>query len=86
MLKQLFSSILVIIALHWFAGESESNSLLVSLIVVAVIAGVLLIAAVILTIIVIKLRADNKRLYIYSFVSNTTLPNIRLWFYFDVVF
>jgi len=56
----------MIIALHVFAGESES--FLVPLIVVAVIAGVLFIVAVILMIIVIKQRADNKRLYIYSFV------------------
>jgi len=57
-------------ALHLFAGESES--FLVPLIVVAVIAGVLavllIVAVILLIIIVIKLRANNKRLYIYSFV------------------
>ena len=51
----------MVITLHWFVGESVSNG---PLIAVSVIAGVLLIAAVIQLIMLIKQRADTERWYL----------------------
>jgi len=51
---------------HWFVDEIdnvESNPLLAATIAVSVFAGVVLILAVILLIMLIKQRADNKRSY-----------------------